>query len=268
MNSFVDILLAPFFARALLGGLAAAILTSFLGIHVVMRRNSLFGDAIAHAALVGVAIGIWWQIDPFITTLAVAVLVGAILPVLEERGRLPLDNWLGALLPTAMGFGVIILALRPGYQPDLIAYLFGNILAISLTRLWWLLGCTALTLAVLWKYRQSLLLVSFDQTLAQVAGIKVRRLQIIFNVLLAITVTLGVQVVGAVLVNALLVVPASFTRLWANSVKALFIWTPIVSALLVVLGLLLSAAFNLPSGPAIAVLGGTALLIASWVRGR
>lgn len=266
MSDFATIISAPFFIRALVGGLAAAWLTATLGVHVVMRRNSLFGEAISHAALAGVALGLWLQIDPLATTLLVAIAAGILLPYLEKGSRLPLDNWLGSLLPTAMGLGVILLALRPGYQPDLVSYLFGSILTISQLKLYWLLGLTVVTLGLTYRYRQSLLLVSFDETLAKVSGAPVRRLQLLFNILLAIAVTAGIQVVGAVLVNTLLIVPAAIVRLWAGNTRQMFQWTPLVASLLVVGGLLISAAANIPSGPTVAVLGGIVLLLSNWLR--
>lgn len=266
MNHWLTIITAPFFVRALLGGLAVAWLTANLGAHVVMRRNSLYGEAIGHAALAGVALGLWLKIDPILTTLLVALLVALGLPRLQRSSHLPLDNWLGALLPTALGVGVILLALHPGYQPDLMSYLFGNILAISQVRLYWLLGLTVATLWLARRYQSGLLLVSFDETLATVSGAPVRRLQLLFNALLAVAVTAGIQVVGAILINTLLIVPAAIVRVWARSTRQLIVWTPILSSLIVVVGLLLSAALDIPSGPAVAVLGGVTLLLTSWLH--
>lgn len=266
MNDWLNIISAPFFVRALLGGLATAWLTASLGAHVVMRRNSLYGEAISHAALAGVALGLLLKIDPIISTLFVAISLAVALPKLKQSSRLPLDNWLGALLPTAMGAGVILLALQPGYQPDLVSYLFGNILTISQTRLYWLIGLTAVTLALSRRYQSGLLLVSFDETIATVSGAPVRRLELLFNVLLAIAVTASIQVVGAVLINTLLIVPAAIVRVWARSTRQLLTWTPIASSLIIVVGLLISAAADIPSGPTVAVLGGLALVLTSWLH--
>jgi len=238
-----------------------ALVTSFMGIHVVLRRSSFYPDAIAHASLTGVALGLLLAVNPLITTVIFAVFIALALPLFQKSSKLPLDNLLGSLLPSAMALGVLLLALMPGYQPELISFLFGNILTIGLTELYWLVALTLVVLYFLFVFRKQLILISINKDLAKTSGVKVERLEIVFSVLLAMTVVAALQIVGIILVNALLVMPATIARTKARSLKTMYVATPIISLLTVFFGLLISANYNLPSGPAIAVLAGVALLL-------
>lgn len=261
MNNWGLILTAPFFLRAIWGGVLVALLSSFLGTHVVMRRASFFGDAIAHSALTGVALALLLDLNPLAVTAVFTVLIALILPFVERQSRLPIDNLLGSLLPVAMAVGVILLAVRPGYQPDLLSYLFGNILTIGVANLWVLTVLTLVALVLLWLYRRQITLVSINRELAQTTGVKVIKMELLYNVLLALTVVASLQLVGVILVNALLIVPATTARLLARSFKSLTIITPILAVGSVLLGLLSSVILNLPSGPAIALVAGLFLLL-------
>ena len=265
MNNILEIISLPFFQRAAVGGLLIALLTSFMGVQVVLRRASFYPDAIAHASLTGVALGLILAINPLITTVVFAVIVAFALPLMQKSSKIPLDNLLGSLLPSAMALGVLLLALLPGYQPELISFLFGNILTISIVELYWLIGLVTVVLIFLYVYRRQIMLISINEDLAKTSGVKVNKLELIFNVLLAMTVVAALQLVGIILVNALLVMPATIARVYARSLKSMYIITPIVSLFVVLAGLLISANYNIPSGPTIAVLAGLILLVSIFI---
>ncbi len=261
MNELLEIINLPFFQRAAIGGLLVAVLTSFMGIQVVLRRASFFGDAIAHASLAGVALGLLFSVNPLVTTVIFAVVVAYFLPILQKSSHLPLDNILGSLLPSALALGVLLLAFMPGYQPELISFLFGSILTIGTVELYWLVGLVIVVLCFLFLYRKQILLISIDKDLAKTTGVKVDRIDTIFHILLAMTVVAALQLVGIILVNALIVMPATIARVYARSLRNMYIITPIVSLFSVIAGLLISANYNLPTGPTIAVLAGLILLL-------
>jgi ABC-type Mn2+/Zn2+ transport system permease subunit len=261
MQEIIGSLQYPFVQRALLGGILVAVLTSWMGILVVLRQSSFFGDAIAHSSLMGIALGLLLGINPIAVAAIYAIFVSFLLPFLRKHSHLPQDSLLGFILPFSMGLGVILLALIPGYQPELISFLFGSILAIG----WGDIAITAIlalvTFLVMFILRGKLTFASFDSEYAKVTGIKVSMIDTIYHVLLAVTVVAGIRLVGIILVNALLVIPASTVRLFARSLKDMFIFTPILAIIIMIVGLLASFTFDIPSGPTIAVTSGLLFLI-------
>jgi zinc transport system permease protein len=262
MNQLIEIFSYPFMLRALLGGSLLAVLISVMGIFVVLRRSSFFGDAIAHASLTGIALGLLFKKDPIFVAVIYAVLVSLSLPFLKKYSKLPLDSLLGFILPFSMGLGVILLAFIPGYQPELISFLFGSVLAVSSKDIVLISILAVLTLITMFFFRKKLIFSSFDSQYAKISNINVERMDIIYHMLLAVTIVAGIRLVGIILVNALLVIPASTVRIFAKSLNQVFILTPLLSLFIVVNGLVVSVLINIPSGPSIAVVSGIIFLAA------
>lgn len=237
-----------------------AVLASWMGILVVLRQSSFFGDAIAHASLTGVALGLLLSLNPILVATVYAIFVSFGLPYLKKHSKLPIDSLLGIILPFSMGVGVILLAAIPGYQPELISFLFGSILAVSWGDIFVISLLAAVTFIVVAVLKNKLIFASFDSEYAKISGIKVERIDIFYHVLLAVTIVAGIQVVGIVLVNALLVIPASTVRLFARSLEQMFIFTPILAVIITIVGLTTSFFIDIPSGPTIAVTAGIVFL--------
>jgi zinc transport system permease protein len=250
--------------RALVAGLLVGLVASVLGVFVILRRSAFFGDAVAHASLAGVAVGVVAGWPPLLLAGAVAVGIGLSLHRLERVGRLSLDTILGFVLPFFMAVGVLVLSLSPGFQPELLSYLFGSILTVSWQGLAGIALVTGLVAAVLARVGRRLVFAAFDPEGAHAAGIDVGRLLTAHHVLLALAVIASISLVGIVLVNALLVIPAATAKLLARSLTQLFVLAPVLGALGVLAGLLLSSALDLPSGPAIVVVSGVGFL-AAWL---
>jgi zinc transport system permease protein len=261
----IEALAYPFMQRALAAGLLIGLVASLLGIFVILRRSAFFGDAIAHASLAGIAVGVVSGVAPLLFAAAVAVGIGLALHRLERVGRLSLDTILGFILPFFMAVGVLVLSLSPGFQPELLSYLFGSILTVS----WQGLGAIALVAlvvaVVLVRLGRRLVFATFDPDGAHAAGIDVPRLLTVYHVLLALTVIASISVVGIVLVNALLVIPAATAKLLARSLGQMFVLAPLLGIASVLAGLLVSSWADVPSGPAIVVLAGI-LFLAAWGR--
>jgi zinc transport system permease protein len=195
----------------------------------------------------------------------VAVGIGLTLHRLERVGRLSLDTILGFILPFFMAVGVLVLSLSPGFQPELLSYLFGSILTVS----WRGLGAIALValavVAVLARLGRRLVFATFDADGAHAVGIDVARLLTVHHALLALTVIAGISVVGIVLVNALLVIPAATAKLLARSLGQMFVLAPLLGIGSVLGGLVVSSWVDAPSGPAIVLVAGM-LFLAAWGR--
>jgi ABC-type Mn2+/Zn2+ transport system permease subunit len=257
-----------FMQRALAAGLLVGAITSLLGVFVVIRRSAFFGDAVAHASLAGVAIGVLAGLPPLPLAAAVAVGIGLSLHRLERVSRLSLDTILGFVLPFFMAIGVIVLSLTPGYQPELLSYLFGSILAVSWNGLATIAIISVAVAVALAVVGRRLIFATFDADGAQVAGIEVGRLLALYHVMLALIVVASISIVGIVLVNALLVIPAATAKLRARSLAEMFVIAPVLGTGSVLMGLLGSYWLDMPSGPAIVVVAGILFLVAWAMRAR
>jgi ABC-type Mn2+/Zn2+ transport system permease subunit len=264
----IDALAYPFMQRALLAGVLVGLITSLLGVLVVLRRSAFFGDAIAHASLTGVAIGVLAGWPPLLTAAGVGVGIATSLHAMERRSRLAIDTVLGFILPFFMALGVLILSLTPGYQPELVSFLFGSILTVSHENLYVIVVITAVVLGFLLRYRQQLIFATFDEDAAQLAGIQVSLILTAYYVLLALVVIASLRTVGVILANALLIIPAATAKLLARSLAQMFVLTPVLGMASVLGGMLGSYYLDLPSGPSIVLLAGSLFLgVALWCRG-
>ncbi|MFA6197543.1 MAG: metal ABC transporter permease [Patescibacteria group bacterium] len=254
--TMIEMFQLPFMQRALLAGVVLAAILAYLGIFVVLRKMSFFSDGVAHASLAGVAIGIMVSVNPLITALLVGLLVAVSLTVLERTTKLSSDSIIGLLFTAGMAFGVLLLSFKSGYQPELISFLFGNILAIRNAELILMVALSFVVLVFLVTQQRKLLLMSIDPNLAKVSGISPVKYQLLMNIFLAVSVVLGIKLLGVILVSALLLIPVSSARLVTNSFKRLLIVTIILSEVVMIAGLVISYFLNLPSG-AVIVLTGT-----------
>jgi zinc transport system permease protein len=267
MNTdIISLFQTPFMLRALLAGVLLAGVSSVVGVFAVLRRSSFLGDALSHSALFGVALGILLGIHPVLTAGIVVLTVALLLPSFTKRSGIPIDNIFGFLLPFSMALGVIVLAFVPGYQPDLMSFLFGSILSVTWVDII-VAACFAVFVCItLLLYFRRLLSVSFDSMYAKLTGISVSRMDIIYHILLAASVIIGLRLVGTILINALLIIPASTVRMYARSVKDMFIWTPVVAVSSMIIGIIVSALFNIPTGPSIVCISGLIFLIGVGVK--
>jgi zinc transport system permease protein len=251
--------------RALLAGLLVGVVASLLGVFVILRRSAFFGDAVAHASLAGVAVGVVAGLPPLLLAAAVAVGIGLSLHRLERVGRLSLDTILGFILPFFMAIGVLVLSLRPGFQPELLSYLFGSLLTVSWEGVAAIAAVSALVILALARRGSALVFAAFDPDGAHAAGLGVARLLTIHHVLLALVVIASISVVGVILVNALLVIPAATAKLLARSLVRMFVLAPLLGIGSVLAGLVASYQLDVPSGPAVVAIAGS-LFLAAWVR--
>lgn len=242
-----------FLVRALAGGFGVAVIAGPLGAFVVWRRMAYFGDTLAHAALLGVALGILLDIDINLGIVAVGAAVAVILVALQRRQSLAGDTVLGILSHGGLALGVIAVAFLETPRIDLMSYLFGDILAVSARDIAWVYGggaAVAAALAFLWR---PLLAATVHEELARVEGVPVTAVRLAFMVLLAIVVALAMKVVGVLLVTSLLIIPAAAARRLAASPEQMAALAAVAGCAAVAGGLWGSFTFDTPSGPSIVV---------------
>lgn len=257
-----DLFLLPFFQRALIVGLLLGVVMAAMGVIVVLRRLSFFADAIAHSALTGIAIGLLLQINPFISALVFALLVAVAIAIVRMKSALALDTLLGVFFSAAVAIGVILVQLTPGYQADLISFLFGDILTVSTADVWLTIIVTIVTVVIMFLAGKVFIAIAFNSDLAKVEGAAVDIYELIFLLLLAGVIALAIKLVGVILVSALLIIPAATAYNITYSLASMFAGSVAVSIVSVSIGMTASALLNTASGPTI-VLAATVFFVIS-----
>ncbi|MEM9787126.1 MAG: iron chelate uptake ABC transporter family permease subunit [Pseudomonadota bacterium] len=243
-------MLDDFMTRATLAGVGVAFAAAPLGCFVVWRRMAYFGDATAHAAILGVAMSLALQMSVFVGAMAVALIMALTVSRLSGRGY-AMDTLLGVLAHSALAFGLVAVSFLSGVRIDLMAYLFGDILAVSRTDLLVIWGGAALVVAlILWRW-SALLTSTLNEELAYASGLNPRREQLILTLSLAIVVAVAIKVVGVLLIAAMLIIPAAAARGLARTPEAMAAIAAAIGAISAVAGLRGAYVFDTPAGPSI-----------------
>ena len=242
-----------FLLRALLGGLGVALVAGPFGSFIVWRRLAYFGDTLSHSALLGVAFGFLLQLNLTLGILLICQLLALLLFFGQRQKQLSSDTLLGIFSHGALSLGLVVLAFLQDVRVDLLAYLFGDILAIGSADLWWIYGGGGLALAGLLFIWKPLLAITIHEDLARVEGLPVERINWAFLALIALTVAVMMKVVGLLLVTSLLSIPAATARRFAGNPEIMALLASLIGCLAVVGGLYGSFTWDTPAGPSIVV---------------
>ncbi|WP_101069014.1 metal ABC transporter permease [Roseovarius salinarum] len=239
-----------FMTRATLGGMGTALAAAPLGCFVVWRRMAYFGDATAHAAILGVALSLAVELPIFAGAMVIALVMAAAVTLLSGRGY-AMDTLLGVMAHSALAFGLVAVSFLSGIQLDLMAYLFGDILAVSRGDLAVIWGGAALVVAlVAWRW-SALLTATLNPDLARAAGIDPRREAMVLTLALAVVVAVAIKVVGVLLITAMLIIPAATARPFARTPEAMALVAAGIAVAGAWTGLQASYHLDTPTGPTI-----------------
>ena len=240
-----------FFQRALLGSLLASIACGVIGTYIVTRRLVFISGGLTHASFGGIGIGLYAGISPILTASLFSVLSAFGVEWLSKRQDMREDSAIAVFWTFGMAVGVIFSFLAPGFTPDLSAYLFGNILTITQSDLWFIGGVTTTLVLFFTLSLRSIVAIAFDREFALSQRLPVRRIEYLLMMLIALTVVACLRMVGIVLVISLLTLPQMTANLFSHSFKRI-IWLSILIGQISFLGgLLLSYHLNIPSGASI-----------------
>jgi zinc transport system permease protein len=270
MNEFIAIfrfLEFHFFQNALLGGTIAALACAWVGLFLILRKEAMIGDGIAHTAFGGIALGLLLGINPILTALLVSILAVLAISYMRRMGLAQSDSAIAVMLALGFSTGLIIISLAGGFNVELFSFLFGSILTIDQTDLIIVSILGISTILILGVFYKELLSMTFDEEDARLMGIPVRPLSLAFNLLVAITIVLSIKVIGVILVVALLVLPG----LAALQLNLSFRGTTLVAVgfgiLSMITGILLSAIYNVAtSGVIVFTAAGVFLFTAIYRR--
>jgi zinc transport system permease protein len=250
----IDLFQYPFMQRALIGGVLTGLTGGLLGSFTILRQLSFFSDALGHSALLGISLGILFGLNPSIVLLPFVVIFALLVSYLLEKTQLWTDALLNVVYSSSLAMSIIILSLIGKYKGGIHNLLFGDILAVQVSDLWFsgalFVACVLFVVLTL----RSQMLVTLHEPLAIARGVAVSQHRVAFVILLALVVGVAIKAVGVLLVSAFVVIPACAARVLSQQFIRYVGLSAGLGALSAVLGMLTSALFNLPSGPSIVML--------------
>lgn len=252
-----------FLQSAVLAALLASVGCGLMGTYVVVKRIAFLAGGIAHSVLGGMGAAVYFGFDPLHGALVAAVVAALIIGWVRLSWLAQEDTLISALWAVGMAVGVLFIAKTPGYQSDLMSFLFGNILLVRSQSLWLMAGLDLLLLGIMVTYHRQFLVTVFDEEFARLRGVPVGLFYLLLLVLVALTVVLLIQVVGLILVLALLTLPAAMAGHYVHSLSGMMVIATLLGAVLSVGGLALSFGPDLPAGPTIVLLAGCAYVVSA-----
>jgi zinc transport system permease protein len=238
-----------FMQRALIAGIAISSVCSVIGLFLVLRRQSLFGDSLAHMAFGGIAIGMFTNTYPLWTAFVASILAALGITKLRHSTNIPADSAVAIMLSSGLALGILLLSLSGGFSVDLFGFLFGNILLVSFEDTLLILVMTTVVLTSVSIFYKQFLYITFDEEQAKVSGIRVMRLNYLFIVLASLTVIASMRLVGILLISSLVVIPNITAMMLGRGFRKTALISVMLSVISVISGIALSYILNsAPSG--------------------
>lgn len=266
IDSLITALSFPFIQRALMAGCIIGITTAFLGVFVTLRNMSFYSDAISHSALAGIAIGLLFSFDPFIGAVLVCILLGLGTAYMKSKTQVSIDTLIGVLFAAGISLGIALLSQLQGFQGDVFSFLFGDILSTTWADIEIALALSILLILFLLLSSKRLLLTTFSPDFSYIRGLSYKKMDYAFFIATALTIAISIKVIGIVLITGMLIIPAAVAKNIAYSFKQVVYLSIVTSLVATVSGILLSFYINIPSGPAIILIGTGMFIAASLIR--
>ncbi|MCP9451067.1 MAG: metal ABC transporter permease [Nitrospira sp.] len=250
----LDLFAYDFMQRSLLAAAIVGALCSLMGVFVVLRGLAFVGAGTSHAAFAGVALGYLVGWPPLLLAIVFGIATVWITGWLEERGRMKLDVSIGILYTTTMALAIVFIGLMKTYNPEVYGYLFGSVLSVTGEEVLLIGGLAVLELGLLALFWKELLFIAFDQEMAEASGVPARGIFFLLLTLIALTVVVALKTVGAILVFAMILIPASTAYQLTHSLTTLTLYSVIIGTTTAVTGVIVSTVWDIPSGPSIVLL--------------
>ncbi|NOR60524.1 MAG: iron chelate uptake ABC transporter family permease subunit [Methanosarcinales archaeon] len=263
----MELLQYEFIRNAIMAGILASISCGIIGVYVVVKRIVFISGGIAHASFGGIGLGYYLGINPILGVLPFSIASALSMGLVSKRSRLPEDTAIGILWAMGMSIGIILVSLTPGYAPDLMTYLFGNILTVPFSDIVLMLVLDAIIILVVYSFYKEFLALCFDEEFATVRGVHAERLYLVLLCLIALTIVVLIRVVGIILVIALLTIPAAMSRQFTSNLKKMMMLSILFGAVFSSGGIWLSYLFDVPSGATIVLVMSAVYLLYSLVKG-
>jgi zinc transport system permease protein len=242
-----------FILRALIAALGISIIAGSLGCFVIWKRMSYFSESISHSALLGVSLGLASGLGMHAGLVIVGVVFAGLIVILQQKQVLSSDAILGIFSHLALSLGIVILGIVGGENTDYFALLFGDVLSISNQDIVWIYAVLVIVICLLVVFWQKLLLLTLNEELAVSQGLNRTSYQLLFMLMIALTVSISVQIVGVLLITSLLIIPPAVARVFADSPLSMVFQSIGISIAAVIMGLSASVFYDLATGPTIVI---------------
>ena len=247
----IEALQFEFIRNALFAGFFASLICGVIGTFVVVNRLVFLGGGIAHAAYGGIGVAFFFGIPYIVGTLGFSLVAAMVMTAVVLKAKSRADTFIGVLWAVGMAIGIILLDLTPGYNVNLMSFLFGSILAVPGSDIWWMIGLSIITIAVTGYFYRDMLAISYDDEFASLRGVPVNLLYFLFIGLIAVSIVIIIRVVGLILVIALLTIPPFIAEKYASSLLMMMVLATLFAMLFNLTGLWLAYTFDLTSGATI-----------------
>ncbi|CAB5079179.1 Zinc ABC transporter, permease protein ZnuB [Olavius algarvensis associated proteobacterium Delta 3] len=262
----IDALQYEFMRNALAAGLLASVICGVMGTLVVVNRIAFLSGGIAHAAYGGIGLSFFLGVPYLLGTIGFTLAASMLMAAITINAKHRADTVIGVVWAVGMAFGIIMLDLTPGYNVDLMSYLFGSLLTVPGSDLLIMLVQAFLVAGLVTYFYNDFLAMSYDEEFAQIRGVPVRGLYFLLIGMLAVTIVMVIQVVGLILVIALLTIPPFIVEKHAKSLWQMMVGSSLLGALFTVSGLWLSYTFDVTSGAAIIMVAGTGFFLSLGIH--
>ncbi|WP_321279372.1 metal ABC transporter permease [Marinifilum fragile] len=251
MNSIFELFQYQFFTNAVFAAIMASITCGIIGSYIVSRRIVFISGGITHASFGGIGIAWYMGLNPILGAALFGVLSAFGIEWLSKKTDVRQDSVIGILWALGMALGIIFIYMTPGYAPNLMSFLFGNILTVGSLDLWLLLGLSILTILIFAMFLKPILYVAFDEEFAKTQRIPVHFISYLMIALVALAIVLNIRVVGIILVISFLTIPQTIANMFTKDFKRMIFGSIGFGLLGSFIGLLVSYKINAPSGATI-----------------
>lgn len=249
-----------FIVLSILGGIGIALVSGPLGSVLIWQRLSYFGDVLAHSTLLGIGISVLLSINIYIALISICIIMGIIVTNLSKKSKISSDAMLVTMAHTTLAIGLIVASQITTQKFNILNYLYGDILAIEVMDLLWILSIDCFVLSMLGILWDKILSITVNEEIAFVEGINIRKTKLLQMILMSMTFAVSMKLVGALLITGLMIIPASAARLISESPEQMALTATIIGVFSVITGTFISIFIDWPLGPAI-VLVASGILI-------
>lgn len=261
-------IMIEFLLPSIFAGIGIAIIAGPLGSFVVWRKMAYFGDTLAHASLMGIALGFLLDVNLYLALVVCCLALAVVLVTLQKQQQVATDTLLGILAHSSLSLGLVAVSFLDDVRIDLMSYLFGDLLAVSPSDLIYIYAGAAAVSVILMIFWRSLLATTVSEDLAAVDGHNVELMRLILMLMVGLVIAIGMKFVGALIMTSLLIIPAATARRFAQTPEQMAIKASIIGTISVLLGLSLSWHFDTPAGPSVVISAATLFMLSQLTKAR
>ena len=266
MEVLKEMLSYPFLVRALVGGILVSLCASLLGVSLVLKRYSMIGDGLSHVSFGALSVAVAFGWSPLKVSIPVVVLAAFLLLRITEQGRIKSDAAIAIISASALAIGITVTSLTTGMTTDVSSYMFGSILAMSRSDVTLSIVLSLIVLGLFLFCYNKVFAVTFDENFAKATGVNVGWYNVIIAVLTAVTIVLGMRMMGAMLISSLVIFPSLTSMRIFKSFRGVVLSSGILAAVCFMIGMMMSYRFSTPAGASVVLVNLGAFILFALIQ--